>query len=138
MRVSQKSDYAFRAMLELAIRSNQKQPVRSAEIARNRQIPEKFLEMILVELRRSGLIISQRGPVGGHRLARTPNEITVGDIWRAIDGTFAETSNAPSTDPLSFVWREVDRGISKVVDRITLADIQKRAESQEGAPDFSI
>ncbi len=139
MRVSQKAEYALRAMLELTLRDEQPQAVRTADIARQQRIPEKFLELILVELRRAGLITSQRGPVGGHRLARRAREISVGDVWRAIDGTLREnTARGGADDPFRKVWQEVEAAIAGVVNRVSLADIRKRAEAGQGVPDFSI
>ncbi len=141
MRVSQKSEYALRAMLELALRHDKQQPVRTADIARQQKIPEKFLELILVELRRAGLIASQRGPVGGHRLSRRPEEISVGEVWRAIDGSLNEhegAGEAGKDDPFRPVWRDVEKAIAKVVDGVSIADIRKRSETRRGVVDFSI
>ncbi|HYG75640.1 MAG TPA: Rrf2 family transcriptional regulator [Planctomycetota bacterium] len=140
MKVSQKTDYALRAMLELSLRPEQ--TVRTAEIARNQQIPEKFLELILVELRRAGLIHSQRGPVGGHRLLKEPKDISVGQIWRAVDGSVlerpAQDLGRGGSDPFRSVWDEVDAAVAKVVNQVSLADIRKRAEAKRGVPDYSI
>jgi Rrf2 family protein len=140
MRVSQKADYALRAMLELALRHNQSAPARTADIARQQQIPEKFLELILVELRRAGLIVSQRGPVGGHRLSRSPSEISVGEIWRVIDGGGTESTagGKKDFDPFKAVWEDVDKAISRVVDGVSLSEIRKVAETGRGVPDYSI
>jgi len=137
MKVSQKTEYALRAMLELASYSERHHAVRSADIAHSQEIPEKFLELILVELRRAGLLISQRGPVGGHRLARDPALISVGEIWRAIDGA-NERESRRAVDPFRAVWEDVDKAISNVVDRISLAEVRKRAEAKRGVPDYSI
>lgn len=141
MRISQKLDYALHAMLELAIRSDRPESVRTAEIARQQRIPEKFLEAIVVELRRAGLIVSQRGPVGGHRLARPASEISIGDVWRAIEGMpldHAAPKNKKGTDPFQDVWAEVDKATAGVVDAVSLAEMRKRAESRQSVPDFSI
>lgn len=142
MRVSQKAEYAMRAMLELALHAGENQASRSADIARSQSIPEKFLELILVDLRRAGLIASQRGPVGGHRLARDPSAISVGQIWRAIDGAANERSvpagRSRERDPFRAVWEDVDKAISGVVDRVSLAEIRKRAEAKRSVPDYSI
>jgi Rrf2 family protein len=140
MRVSQKTEYALRALLELTQRTDPETPVRTAEIARNQQIPEKFLELILVELRRAGLIVSQRGPVGGHRLARRPEEISVGTVWRAIDGSpeRAEVPPRRGKDPFRRVWADVDRVVAGVVDKVSLADIRRESEVGRNVPDFSI
>ena len=138
MRVSQKSEYALRAILELCKNSDQLQPVRTADIANRQRIPEKFLELILVELRRAGLIISRRGPVGGHQLARQPDELFVGEVWRAIDGGLKATSaSSKKDDPFKFVWRQVDDAVANVVDHISFLDILRRAE-KESVADFNI
>ena len=125
-------------MLELCKNSDHLQPVRTADIAKRQRIPEKFLELILGELRRAGLIVSQRGPVGGHRLAKRPEELYAGEVWRAIDGGLS-ASAAPSKkdDPFQFVWRQVDDAVANVVDHISFRDILRRAE-KEGAADFNI
>ena len=138
MRVSQKSEYALRAMLELALRRDHGQSMRSGDIAKNQRIPEKFLELILVELRRAGFVKSQRGPVGGHRLARAPQNISVGEIWRTIDGSTTEHGQSGLADPFRPVWQEVDKAISGVVDHISLADMCKRAEARVGVPEYDI
>ncbi len=142
MKVSQKSEYALRAMLELSLRYEKAQPVRSADIASNQQIPEKFLELILVDLRRAGLIVSQRGPVGGHRLARDPERVSVGEGWRAIDGSVLERTGQErpkgGIDPFRAVWEDVNKAVAEVVDQVSLADIRKRAEARRGVPDYTI
>lgn len=143
MKVSQKVGYAMRAMLDLACHAGQERVVCTADIARNQRIPVKFLELILVELRRAGLVLSQRGAEGGHRLARDPELISVGDIWRAVDSllelTDARTGQrGKGGDPFRSVWKEVDKAISGVVDGTTLADVKKRAQAGGNTPDFSI
>lgn len=143
MRISQKVEYAMRAMLELALHTGQERVVHTADIARSQRIPVKFLELILVELRRAGLVLSQRGAEGGHRLARDPELISVGDIWRAIDGSAVEMVNAgartkPGGNPFRSVWEEVDKAVSLVVDHTSLASVKKRAETKRETPDYSI
>ncbi|HEY3325443.1 MAG TPA: Rrf2 family transcriptional regulator [Planctomycetota bacterium] len=142
MKISQKSEYAFRAMLELALRLDQTQTVRTAEIARSQRIPVKFLELILVDLRRAGLIISQRGPEGGHRLARNAKSVTVGEIWRAIEGAIIERPMAELprgyADPFHTVWRAVDKAVASVVDGVTLEEIKHAAESRQKVADYDI
>lgn len=145
MRVSQKTEYALRAMLELARQADRDHPVRTAEIAKRQRIPEKYLELILVELRRAGLVDSQRGPVGGHRLAREAEHISVGDIWRATESSHngdrarngRRTPKAPP-DPFAAVWDQVDRAIAEVVDTLSLDEIRARTDSRPSVPDFSI
>lgn len=141
MRVSQKTEYALHAMLELARQAPRGRPVRTAEIAAAQQIPEKFLELILVELRRAGLVSSVRGPIGGHRLAREAERISVGDIWRAIEGQHESRSRngkRGAADPFASVWSQVDQAVSEVVDGMTLDEIRARSDSRQSVPDFSI
>ena len=87
MRLSARVDYALRAAAELAVAGSR--PVTAVQLAEAQQIPPKFLENILGQLRRSGLIRSQRGPEGGYWLARQPEQISLADIIRAIDGPLA-------------------------------------------------
>lgn len=147
MRVSQKTEYALRAMLELAKKSAQINPVRSADIAKSQSIPEKFLELILVELRRSGLVTSQRGPIGGHRLARDAETISVGDIWRAIEGSpddplrngnIGDARKNDAGNPFGFVWVRVNQAVAEIVDGISLVEIRQRSESGQSVADFTI
>ena len=144
MKVSQKVEYAMRAMLELAFHFGAGRVVCTADIARNQRIPGKFLELILVELRRAGLVMSQRGAEGGHRLARAPEFLSVGDIWRAIDGPLAEPAAQAAekgkgvSDPFRSVWGDVAKAVSRVVDSTSLADVMKRAEAKRSTPDYSI
>lgn len=84
MRLSARVDYALRATVELAAAGDS--PVTATRLAEVQQIPPKFLENILAQLRRAGLVRSQRGPEGGYWLARDPAKIALADIIRAIDG----------------------------------------------------
>ncbi|MGH3322493.1 MAG: RrF2 family transcriptional regulator [Streptosporangiaceae bacterium] len=85
MRVSAKSDYALRALIEIA-RHVDDGPVSAEEIGRLQEIPHGFLQSILADLRRAGIAISQRGQSGGWRLARAATRISVADVIRAVDG----------------------------------------------------
>lgn len=138
MRVSQKTEYALRAMVELALRPNLTQSVRTADIARKQRIPEKFLELILVELRRAGLLVSQRGPVGGHRLSRPPEKINVGDVWRAVGGSLSENSTRHPGTAFKPIWDRVNHAIEDVVDHISLEDLRKDFDRNSHVPDFNI
>ena len=118
MKISQKVDYALRALLELAVLAPRGEPVRSAQIAQRTQVPEKFLEAILVELRKAGLVESRRGPDGGHLLARAPREITLATIREAVDGPLSlaprasEGSGGPEGAAVRSMWAEVERATS--------------------------
>src|SRR5919199_2751355 len=87
VRVSAKSDYALRAVIELAASADG--PVKGERIAQAQEIPLKFLENILGDLRHAGIVRSQRGAEGGYWLARDPDAISVADVVRAVDGPIA-------------------------------------------------
>ena len=103
MRISAKVDYAVRAMCELAAHPGDT-PLKAEEIARAQEIPLSFLENILVDLRRAGFVRSQRGQVGGYRMAEPASDITVADvigyhehrdsIQDVLRGDFAKTAKA--------------------------------------------
>ena len=96
MRVSARADYAVRALAELAARSGESMTAES--IARAQGVPLKFLLGILGELRRAGLVRSQRGPAGGYLLDRDPSSITIADVMRAVDGPLASVQDAKPED----------------------------------------
>jgi len=144
MRVSQKTDYAVRAMLDLSLHARDEAPARSAQIAQRARVPEKFLEAILVDLRKAGLVRSKRGPEGGHTLARSPGAITLGQIRAAIDGPIALIEATPrrkGTDTvergLRELWSQVEADVGAVLERVSLEDLQRRVLSNQ-TPDFSI
>ncbi len=120
----------MRALLTLAAQPDAK-PVTADRLAEAQSLPVKFLENILVDLRRSGLVRSQRGAEGGYRLARPANEITAGDVLRMIDGPLAEVRGirpeaAAYTGPaehLQEVWVAARASLRSVLDHVTLADI---------------
>jgi len=85
VRVSAKSDYALRALIEIAGRTDGT-PVSAEEIGRLQGIPHGFLQAILADLRRASVVVSQRGQSGGWRLARPATEVTIADVIRAVDG----------------------------------------------------
>jgi Rrf2 family protein len=86
MRVSAKSDYALRALIEIASRGDDAAAVSAEELGRSQEIPHGFLQAILADLRRAGIVISQRGQSGGWRIGRDPASISVADVIRAVDG----------------------------------------------------
>jgi Rrf2 family protein len=85
MRVSAKSDYALRALIEIAGRTDGG-PVSAEEIGRLQDVPHGFLQAILADLRRAGVVVSQRGQSGGWRLGRPAEEVSIADVIRAVDG----------------------------------------------------
>jgi Rrf2 family protein len=128
--ISAKADYAMRALLTLAA-SDADTPVKAEEIARRQGMPLKFLENILVELRKDGLVASHRGADGGYRLAKAPEETTVAAVIRAVDGPLAEVRGIRPEDAeyqgdaehLQEVWVAVRASLRNVLEAVTLADI---------------
>lgn len=130
MRVSARADYAIRALLELAA-AGPDTPVRADALARAQAIPAKYLENLLVDLRRARLIASQRGPSGGYRLARAASAISLADVIRAIDGPLAGVRDAAPEDvsypgpaaSLREVWVALRASMRVVLEATTLADV---------------
>jgi Rrf2 family protein len=130
VRISAKVDYAMRALVELAAAGNVR-PVTAERLADAQGIPQKFLQNILLELRRAGIVASHRGPEGGHALARAADKITVADVIRAVDGPLGSVAgHAPedmeyqgSTMRLRDTWVAVRASVRGVLEGITLADI---------------
>ncbi len=144
--LSQKAKYALRALVMLA-----EQPddglVLIADIAEQENIPRKFLEAILVELRKHGLLFAKRGKSGGYRLARSPSEITFGEVIRLMDGHIAPIPCAskfafkPCTDcgdpeACSTRWLmiQVRDATAAVLDNRTLADALRYRQATGGLP----
>ena len=130
MDVSVKGEYALRAVFDLAGRGGS-DPVKIAEIAARQRIPQKFLELILSQLKQGGFLGSRRGAEGGYFLARPPRNITVGDVLRHIDGPIApgrkqQRGNLPPDSPFPEFWQEVGRALSSVIDKTTFADLVGR------------
>ena len=129
MEISAKGDYAMRALAVLA--SSGGEPMTVAELAEAQGIPSRFLQAILLRLRQRGLLLSHRGADGGYRLARPPEEITVADVLRAVDGPLAAVRGVPPeeivytgvAEPLSEVWLAVRASMRRVIEHVTLADI---------------
>jgi Rrf2 family protein len=130
VRVTARSDYAIRALLELAAVPGAA-PLRADAIATSQRIPSKFLENLLTDLRRAQLITSQRGISGGYRLARPAAEIDLADVIRAVDGPLADVRDmAPealdypgAAAQLREVWIALRASMRSVLETTTLADV---------------
>lgn len=130
MRISAKTDYAVRAAVELAAVTDE-HPLKSERIATAQDIPLRFLENILVQLRQGGIVVSRRGADGGYRLAQPPEQVTVADVIRAIDGPLAAVSGERpekldfqgTAAPLRDVWVAVRASLRDVLEHVTLADL---------------
>ena len=129
MRVSAKVDYALRAMTELAAAAPSL--MTAEQLATAQKIPPKFLESILAQLRNGGLVASQRGAVGGYRLAKAPEEISIADVIRELEGPIAtvrgarpdELEYAGAASGLRDIWLELRSQMRGVLEQTTLADL---------------
>jgi Rrf2 family protein len=129
MRISAKVDYAVRASLELAAAGGE--PIKGEAIAGAQDIPLKFLENILGELKHTGIVASRRGAQGGYWLAKSADEVTLADIVRAVEGPLASVrGQGPETltykgeaEPLQKVWIALRANIRAVMEDTTLADV---------------
>jgi len=127
--ISAKVDYAVRALVTLAARGGG--PVTGGVLAEEGGLPPKFLDGILAELRRSGIVASQRGSEGGYRLARPAASISLADVIRAIDGPLAEVHGerpetavyAGAAVHLQEVWIAVRASLRAVLEKTTVEDV---------------
>jgi len=131
VRITAKADYAVRAAAELAAEAGSERPLKGETIATNQGIPQKFLENILADMRQAGLVKSQRGVDGGYRLAKAPEDVSVADVIRAVEGPLASVRGEAPEDvaydgaaqPLQDVWIAVRAALRGVVEHVTLADL---------------
>ena len=129
MRVSAKVDYALRACAELAAAGEG--PVKGERLAQAQEIPLKFLENILLDLKHAGLVQSQRGAEGGYWLSLPPDEISLAEVIRAVEGPIAnvrgerpeQVAYAGAAEPLREVWIAVRGNLRAVLENVTLADV---------------
>jgi Rrf2 family protein len=124
MNVSVKCEYALRAVLDLSMAAPGA-PIRIADISTRQQIPQKFLETILAEMKKHGFLESKRGAEGGYMLARPAETITVGQVLRAIEGGRTGRAAMDDPGPLGDFWFRVDTAVSAVIDRTTFAELAR-------------
>jgi len=135
--VSTRGDYASRALLSLALHSGLRQPTSVRDIAERTGLPQPYLEQILLALKGAGLVHSKRGVGGGYTLARSPEEITIGEIVSAVEGPivagdFGEPHQNGACDhegqcALLALWADVGEHMRRHLDSFTLADMVERA-----------
>lgn len=135
MIVSAKTEYACIAMLELAAREEQAEPVRIKDIADRHNIPSRFLVQILLQLKSAGLVQSIRGAAGGYQLAKAPEEITLGTVMSAVDGqshrvSSSLSSDSPTTRVLHNRWQMVADKQRELLGEVTLADLVAELRGQ--------
>ena len=132
MRITAKADYAVRAACELAAAGDE--PVKGELLADAQDIPLQFLEHILLELKHARLIQARRGAKGGYWLARAPDEVTVADVIRAVEGPLANIhESAPeelhydgAAERVRDVWVAVRASLRAVLESVTLADVTSK------------
>ena len=143
LKVSQKLEYAMRAMIELAQRRDEEGLVPAREIAERQQIPLRFLEQQLGALSKAGLVESFRGAGGGCRLSRAPEEITMAEIADAIEGQIFPMFCLEPSDHTCFqdsqcglqgFWADVARAVQDVFERTTVADLAARHREMSPGP----
>ncbi len=130
MRVSAKSDYALRALIEMASRVDGR-AVSAEELGRLQDIPHGFLQAILADLRRAGIVLSQRGQSGGWRMGRTPEQVSVADVIRAVDGPLVSVyglrpesvSYNGSAEVLQHVWIAARRSLRDVFEQVSIQQL---------------
>jgi len=130
LQVSAKADYALRAALELALAEDTK-PLKGLRISEAQDIPLKFLENILLELKHAGIVRTQRGAGGGYWLARPPEEVSLAEIIRVVEGPLANVRGegpesveyTGAAQPLRDVWIAVRANLRAVLESVSLADL---------------
>jgi Rrf2 family protein len=130
MRVTAKSDYALRALIEIARRSDG-HPVSAEEVGRLQDIPHGFLQAILADLRRAGVLVAQRGQSGGWRMGKDPETVTVADVIRAVDGPLVSIYGLrpeaveynESAAVLQHVWIASRHSLRDVLEKVTVRQL---------------
>lgn len=132
MRVSAKSDYALRALIEIARRRDDSgQVVAAEELSKAQRIPHGFLQGILADLRKAGIVASQRGQSGGWKMALDPSEVTIADVMRAVDGPIVSISGTRPESVeyneqavvLQRVWIAARASLREVLEHTTIAHL---------------
>jgi Rrf2 family protein len=139
MKISTRSEYAAKALLYLALAEDERQDSKPAQIpaiAHDCDIPLKYLEQILVVLRNHGVLASRRGVAGGYFLLRSPDDVTVGEVVRLMDGASSIASNLPecgSADAICMsirrLWIEVDTVVASTLDKVTFGDLRDEVKA---------
>ena len=138
--ISKKTIYGLQAAILLAKRYNSA-PVLITDLAHEGHIPKKFLEAILLELRKNGILNSKKGKGGGYFLGKDPRDINVGDIIRTLEGSFSEIyfeAESKETNEIKMIMKEVRDAMSNILDKTSLADIIERAYSGQNVLNYVI
>lgn len=145
MRVSARSDYGLKAVLELA-EAYGRGPVQSGEIAARRGVPESYLEQIMTVLRKAGLVLSVRGPQGGHVLASHPSSITVRTVIEALDGPLLVLESSTGNGGGGFeggatlqrLWSRLRLAMETALEGVTVQDLADMEMADHGQAMYQI
>jgi Rrf2 family protein len=142
--ISKKTKYAINALVYLAKQDKGKEPIQISKIAESENIPRKFLEAILLDLKNTGILGSRKGKTGGYYLHKSPDEINVADVMRLFDGPIAllpcvtymyyercEECKDEATCGIRSVFADVRNETVNMLKNATLAEIMKRASTME-------
>jgi Rrf2 family protein len=145
MKITYKGDYALKAILDLALHYGK--VVTIHDLAKRADIPIKFLEQVLLDLKRGGFVESRRGKVGGYLLVKPPSQIKLGEVVRFIDGpiepiTCVERGYSGCNDiykcAFRSVWQQVSKAISNIIDNITFEDLINQVKLRKEGLIYSI
>lgn len=146
MRITYKGDYALKALLDLTLHYEQKLSTIN-DVAKRIDAPVKFLEQVLLDLKKGGFVESRRGNVGGYQLAKDPADITIGEVVRFIDGPIEPIacvekgySNCVDLNKCVFknIWQKVVRATSDIIDNVNFADLAGQISAKQEALVYSI
>jgi Rrf2 family cysteine metabolism transcriptional repressor len=146
MRITYKGDYALKAVLDLTIHYGS-EPITISDMAKRIDAPIKFLEQVLLILKRGGFIESRRGKVGGYLLSRPPDKITLGEVIRCVDGPIEPIAcvnrkytkcNDVSRCVFKDIWCKVNQATSNIIDNVTFEDLVRQSESSQLSLSYSI
>jgi len=146
MRITYKGDYALKTILGLALHYGSS-PVTIHDLAKRADIPIKFLEQILLDLKRGGFVESRRGKIGGYLLAKAPSAIKLGDVIRFIDGPIEPVlcvgrgyKGCNDINKCAFrgIWSKITEATSKIIDNITFEDLVKKNKNFNATCNYQI
>ena len=139
MQISAKTDYACRALVELAIHWPNQEPLQISTISQRQQIPVKFLTQILITLKQMGYTQSLRGKKGGYRLAVKPAEIKLAELLgRLGGGDFSFTDEVKSDNIMASIWNDINKSIAQTMEAITMETIANRKKQSDQTVSFEI
>jgi Rrf2 family cysteine metabolism transcriptional repressor len=137
VRLSTKGEYASRAMLELSLHYEDK-PLHIRDISKAQDIPQRFLEQILLQLKRAGYLRSRKGPEGGYHLSKSPADINVAEVIRVMDGPLApidcvsvsahEVCPHEDSCGLRWLWKEVRDSVAQILERTTFEELARKTK----------